>query len=90
MSGSKNNEASCGTTLERMQEVMRSVFMDDALVVGPRTTALDVDGWDSLSHSMLMLELEQAFGIELAPERVARCADVGELAALVEASQSTR
>ena len=77
-------------TLQRMQAVMRTVFMDDALVVGPRTTALDVDGWDSLSHSMLMLELESAFGIELDPERVGRCADVGELAALIEATASPR
>lgn len=71
-------------TLARLQTVMRGVFLDDALVVGRSTTALDVDGWDSLSHSMLLLELEQAFGVTLDADEAARCANVGELADCVD------
>jgi len=71
-------------TLERLQAVMRGVFLDDSLVVGASTTALDVDGWDSLSHSMLMLEIEQAFGIELDLAEAGRCANVGELVGCIE------
>lgn len=63
---------------------MRGVFLDDTLVVSRSTTALDVDGWDSLSHSMLLLELEQAFGITLDADEAARCANVGELADCIE------
>lgn len=72
------------TTLDRVQDVMRGVFLDDTLVVSRSTTALDVDGWDSLSHSMLLLELEQAFGITLDADEAARCANVGELADCIE------
>lgn len=72
------------TTLDRVQDVMRGVFLNDDLVVSRSTTALDVDGWDSLSHSMLLLELEQAFGITLDADEAARCANVGELADCIE------
>ncbi len=65
--------------LERLQGVMREVFLDDNLRVSRQTTACDVDGWDSLSHSMLMLELEQAFGVTIDPGLASRLADVGEL-----------
>lgn len=67
------------TTLDRLQRLMREVFLDEGLNIGPETTALDVDGWDSLSHSMLMLEIEQAFGVPIDPALAARFADVGEL-----------
>jgi len=77
-------------TLERIQEVMRFVFMNDGLVVSAQTTALDVDGWDSLAHSMLVLELEEAFGVELDIQSAATCADIGELAALIEGAAANR
>lgn len=73
-------------TLSQLQHVMRGVFFDDTLVVSPQTTALDVAGWDSLSHSMLMLEIEAQFGVEIELDAAARCADVGELAALIDAA----
>lgn len=74
------------STLNRLQDVMRGVFFDDALIVTPQTTALDVAGWDSLSHSMLMLEIEAQFGVEIELDAAARCANVGELAALIDAA----
>lgn len=71
-------------TLDRLQTVMRGVFLADDLVVSRSTTALDVDGWDSLSHSMLLLEVEQAFGITLDADAAARCANLGELVDCIE------
>jgi acyl carrier protein len=67
------------STLLRLQTVMREVFLDPDLLVTPQTTALDVDGWDSLSHSMLLLEIEQAFGVRVDASAAARCANLGEL-----------
>jgi acyl carrier protein len=67
------------TTQERLQKVMRSVFFNDQLDIEPHMTALDVDGWDSLSHSMLLLDVEQEFSVELDIARVSACRDIGEL-----------
>lgn len=36
------------STLERLTDVFRDVFEDDALTVDHRTTAKDAEGWDSL------------------------------------------
>ncbi len=51
------------------------------------TTALDIDGWDSLSHTSLVLEIEERFDIELSAERMFDLADVGELADLIAEAQ---
>lgn len=53
-----------------------SALPDDA-------TADDVDGWDSLTHTVLMVRLQNAFSVTV-PESVASEADtVGDLIAAV-------
>lgn len=66
--------------LETIQRTMRSTFLDDAIQISRETTAIEVDGWDSLSHSMLILSLEQAFSVQMDVEITNRCVNVGELA----------
>jgi acyl carrier protein len=72
------------TTLDTLQALMRDVFMDDSIRIEPPMTALDVPGWDSLSHTLLMLEIESAFGIQVDLEKVAGCADIGQLVAYID------
>jgi acyl carrier protein len=50
----------------------------------PKTKAGNVPHWDSLSHTVLLIKIEEAFGIELPDEEVFRLQNVGELADLVE------
>lgn len=69
---------------ERLTEVFRETFEDDALEIGPDTTAEDVDAWDSLTHVQLMVAIEETFGIQLNTGEVAGLANVGEMAALIE------
>lgn len=52
--------------------------------ITPDTVATDVAGWDSLSHTVLLLKVEDAFGIELPEEEVFDLKNVAELAALVK------
>lgn len=53
--------------------------------IRPPTTAADVDGWDSLSHTVLMVRLQKRLGIAI-PERIAaRARTVGELVDLIRA-----
>jgi acyl carrier protein len=76
-----------GDTLERVATVMRSVFR-----LGPEepimasTTSADIDGWDSLSHSVLIMNVEDAFGVDLPLDRVFALRNVGELVDLIEVS----
>ena len=45
-------------TIAKMLPVFHEVFDDDTLVVGPATSAGDVEGWDSLSHIRLMVAIK--------------------------------
>jgi acyl carrier protein len=71
-------------TLERINEIFRQVFDDPDLQVGRATTAEQVEGWDSLTHVMLMLNVEKAFGIKFSSSQVASLKDVGELVDLTD------
>ena len=50
-------------TYAQLTDVFRDVFDDDALVIGPDTTADDVPGWDSQAHISLVVATEMRFGI---------------------------
>lgn len=69
--------------LEQIAEIIRETFQQDDAEIDRETTALDVDGWDSLSHTMLLLEVETHFKARLPADRVYELANVGELVDLV-------
>lgn len=71
-------------TLARLNEVFHDVFQDDSIVVARATTAADVEGWDSLMHVTLMINIEKAFGIRFSSSEVAGLKNVGELADLID------
>ena len=71
-------------TIEKLQEIFCDTFEDDEIVVSRATSAVDVDGWDSLMHVTLMLEVERAFSIRFSSGEVADLVDVGQLVDLVE------
>src|SRR5690349_7176797 len=48
---------------QRLQDIFRDVFNDPALAVNDRTTAADVEGWDSLAHINLVIAIERALSI---------------------------
>ena len=76
--------------LEQLQEVFRSVFEDDGIVLRRDTTARDVEGWDSLTHVTLLVTLEQRLGIRFKSSEVADLKNVGELLDLIELRRSGR
>lgn len=69
----------------RVARVVRSTFNvgEDEPIV-PETTSADIDGWDSLAHSILVMGIEDEFGIDLPLDRAFDLPNVGALAGLVE------
>lgn len=57
--------------------VSRVVFQPVTLT--PTTTANDIEGWDSLSHTIIMMQLERALGIRIPVEETFALRNVGEL-----------
>jgi acyl carrier protein len=77
-------------TLERVNEVFRDVFDNEELVVSPETTAKDVEGWDSLMHVTLIVNVEKAFQIRFTSSEVAALKNVGELVHLIERHHASK
>ena len=74
--------------LAQLGDIIRETFRQDGAVITRETTALDVDGWDSLSHTMLLLDVETHFEVRLPSDRVYDLADVGELVDLIAETQA--
>jgi acyl carrier protein len=74
-------------TLNRLTDVFRDVFDDEALTITRETTAADVPAWDSLMHVTLIVAVERSFGVRFKSSEVASLQNVGELVDLIDASR---
>jgi acyl carrier protein len=74
----------------RLQEIARSVFDDEGLVLTETTQASDVRGWDSLGHVSFMYSVESEFDIEFSEDEYVGFANVGELTRLIETKLTAR
>lgn len=71
------------TLLTRTGEVIRETVQCGDVPITRETSAMDVRGWDSLSHTMILMRLEEKFGIQLPVERVLQAATVGDLVDII-------
>ncbi len=77
-------------SMPRLNEVFRNVFDDDELDITRETTAKDVEGWDSLMHVTLIVNIEKAFGIKFTSSEVAGLQSVGDVVDLIDARSLPR
>ena len=68
---------------ERLTQVFRDVFADDALMLEPDTSASQVPGWDSLAHLRLMLTIEKTFRVKFTATEIGQLKNVGDLEKLL-------
>jgi acyl carrier protein len=68
--------------------VFRETLDLDNLVLTPALTARDVDGWDSLNHILLVVALEQKFGIKFNTGEIDTLENVGQFIDLIESKMS--
>jgi len=69
---------------DRLTEVFRTTFGDEALVLEPGLTADDVAGWDPVSHITLIYAIEDEFGMKFSTRDLEGLTCVGDLVAVVE------
>ena len=65
--------------LNRIKNTVSLVFQAKDPVLTRDTIALDIDGWNSLTHTTFMVQIEQEFGIQFTPEEIFSLQNVGEL-----------
>ena len=66
-----------------LHPIFRDVFDDDELVIETKTTANDIDGWDSLTHIRLVISIEKAFDIRFTAAEISDLENVGEMVELI-------
>ena len=59
--------------------IFRKVFDNDTLVPTPEMVAADVDGWDSLAFTRLLVAIEERYCIEFTWDEVVGFKNVGAL-----------
>lgn len=77
-------------TYDQLNAVFRQVLEDDAIELTPGTTAEDVEGWDSMNHIFIVVELEKRFGVKFQAAEMEELKNVGELAALLKQKTAKR
>lgn len=65
--------------LEKLTEVFRDVFDDEEIVISDKTTADDIEAWDSLEHISLIAAVERAFKMRFTMREVSGMKNVGEM-----------
>ena len=63
----------------RLEKIFKNVFNDESVVLTNELTANDVDGWDSLSHMLLISEVEQEFSIKFKLNDLNKMRNVGDM-----------
>ena len=63
--------------------VFRQVFEDPNLVLTEQLSAADIEGWDSLNHISLIVEIESATGLTFTTDELITLSNVGDFANLI-------
>lgn len=65
--------------LAKLTEVFRDVFDDEKIELSDKTTADDIEAWDSLEHISLIAAVEKAFKMRFTMREVSGMKNVGEM-----------
>ncbi len=68
---------------EKLTAIFRKVFNDDTIVLRGDLTASDVANWDSLTHMLMIGEVETVFSAKFKLKELSKLKDVGDLVALI-------
>ena len=65
---------------EELNPIFRRVFDDDEITLRAETSANDIEGWDSLSHTTLVVAIEKHFQVKFSTGEILRWKNVGQMA----------
>jgi acyl carrier protein len=74
--------------VQRLTKIFRSTLSDDSIVIADELTANDVDGWDSLTHMILISEIEKELNIKFKLKELNKMKNVGALIEIITSKLS--
>lgn len=78
------------TIMVKVVAAIADAFLVDPQSLKPETTAVDVPGWDSVSQVGLVMQLEDAFGIEIGTTVLGSLPDIASLADYIAGRVNSR
>lgn len=63
----------------KLTPVFKKVFNNDTLIISDELNANDVEGWDSLTHMLLITEIESVFAIKFKLKDLNKMKNVGDM-----------
>lgn len=70
--------------VEKLTEIFRTTFNDQELVLNDNMNAGDVETWDSLTHMLMVSEVESQFGIRFKLKELNHLKTVGDIVSILE------
>jgi acyl carrier protein len=74
--------------LLQLSAIMQEVLDDPSVELTPATTADDVEGWDSMSNIMFVVEIERRLGIKFNTAEIEEMRNVGDMLDLIAAKRA--
>lgn len=69
---------------ESIKDVLVSTLEHNNFEMHDELTAVDVDGWDSLSHMMIITKIEEKFNIKFKLRDLNKLKNMGSLVAVIQ------
>jgi acyl carrier protein len=70
--------------LVRVENLIATIFEVPVDQVTPETSYTEVEKWDSMGHLMLILEVEQEFGVTLDPDQTENMTSVKDIVTVLQ------
>lgn len=64
------------STFDQVQQIISDIFGVPIETVGPDSSPLTIEKWDSIEHLNLVLSIEQGFGISFDPDELSKLTSV--------------
>ena len=71
------------SVLVKLTYIFREIFNDREIVINNKTTAQDIDNWDSLTHMLLISKIEEEFEIKFKLKELNNLNNVGNLVEII-------
>ena len=69
--------------VEKLQSILISVLKLDSVIINDDLSAANVDGWDSLTHMVIITEIEKRFEVQFKLRELNKLTNMGNLIALI-------
>tara|TARA_X000001036_G_scaffold33680_1_gene27509 strand:- start:250 stop:495 length:246 start_codon:yes stop_codon:yes gene_type:complete len=67
----------------KLKDIFQNIFEDDKIELTDDLSAKDVDNWDSLTHMILITEIEEKFEIKFSLKDLNQLENVGDLIQII-------